>query len=140
MKPITEEQRQALIEHAKSILGLMRSYATNEGYSAKSIQVIEIALASLTADTSKLAELAAKVRNVREDASEFDGDRRGMWEHQEEQEQLLLEEAVKYTAPPVPVIKFPDLLDIPDGYDLQSCMAGAAWYQQEIKRLNGLGE
>lgn len=72
------------------------------------LQVRKIALAALTADTSKLAELAAKVRKVREDAADFDGDRRGMWEHQEEQEQLLLEEAVKYTAPPAPVLRVPD--------------------------------
>ncbi|ARU94599.1 hypothetical protein [Tatumella citrea] len=130
------------------------------------LQRQEIALASLTADTSKLAELAAKVRNVREDASEFDGDRRGMWEHQEEQERLLLEEAVKYTAPPVPVIKLPG--DLQDAFEegnripTQTSRCGNSycshsfsnWDGQKfmnefdgfvkginfIKRLNGLGE
>lgn len=107
---MTEEQRQALI-------GRLQIYIRTEETAIKAglatendlfnLDVRKIALAALTADTSKLAELAAKVRKVREDAADFDGDRRGMWEHQEEQEQLLLEEAVKYTAPPAPVLCSP---------------------------------
>lgn len=41
-----------------------------------------------------------------------------MWDHLEEQEQLLLEDAVKYTAPPVPALKpiqLPDLRQIVSG-------------------------
>lgn len=98
---MTEEQRQELIEVARKEIKVW-----DDGGHYK--ELLQIALAALTADTSKLAELAAKVRKVREDAADFDGDRRGMWEYQEEQEQLLLEEAVKYTAPPVPVLQVPD--------------------------------
>lgn len=95
---MTEAQRQELAEVARNEIKVW-----DDGGHYK--ELLQIALAALTADTSKLAELAAKVRKVREDAADFDGDRRGMWEYQEEQEQLLLEEAVKYTAPPAPVLK-----------------------------------
>lgn len=99
---MTEEQRQELIDFMQG----SRTYRYEE-WSRLSKLRDQITLAALTADTSKLAELAAKVRKVREDVADFDGDRRGMWEYQEEQEQLLLEEAVKYTAPSAPVLCSP---------------------------------
>lgn len=105
---MTEGQRSVLIGRLQIYIRTAET-AIKAGLATENdlfnLDVRKIALAALTADTSKLAELAAKVRKAREDAADFDGDRRGMWEYQEEQEQLLLEEAVKYTAPPAPVLK-----------------------------------
>ena len=134
MKPMTEDRRQELLYTAKELLNRRNIYGSDI-HDVKAIA--EITLAALTADTSKLTELAAKVRKVREDASEFDGDRRGMWEYQEEQERLLLEEAVKYTTPPVPVIKLPEKYSDHEGFftDTEQGYNDAI---DEIKRLNGL--
>lgn len=148
---MTEEQRQELIKRFTleiSRLNNKRDAAQSEdryfsGGDLWALQAFEIALAALTADTSKLAELAAKVRKVREDAADFDGDRRGMWEYQEEQEQLLLEEAVKYTAPPAPVLRLPgevsceglDPQEADEARNLGQCEGWNACLA-EVKRLN----
>lgn len=104
---MTEAQVMWMIAHCARVM----SESSPEDFEYLTAQ---IALAALTADTSKLAELAAKVRKVREDAADFDGDRRGMWEYQEEQEQLLLEEAVKYTAPATQLLR---PVELPEPYD-----------------------
>ncbi|MDI6637076.1 hypothetical protein [Pantoea dispersa] len=127
---MAEEQRQELIELCEAVISSLSQYGE---HTSLECNVYRIALAALTADTSKLAELAAKVRKVRENAADFDGDRRGMWEHQEEQEQLLLEEAVKYTAPAAPVLRLPDEADTSN-----LPFAAMAWNAclAEVKRLN----
>ncbi len=147
---LTNERQQGLIEWAEGYIEAAERAVENNpmDISAKAyLELLQVAHASLTADTSKLTELAAKVRKVREDASEFDGDRRGMWEHQEEQEQLLLEEAVKYTTPPVPVINIPDddcvADEISQHYEVLSYSERrhiTRMVLNEIKHLNGLGE
>ncbi len=107
---MTEAQRQQKVHWLEEGIACRDEY----GFSGNVLKSMQIALAALTADTSKLAELAAKVRKVREDAADFDGDRRGMWEYQEEQEQLLLEEAVKYTAPATQLLR---PVELPEPYD-----------------------
>ncbi|MDE1188539.1 MAG: hypothetical protein PW844_19010 [Pantoea sp.] len=106
MMPIIESQaqRDALIERIDYWFRLL-NLAPVSMADSQDILIMKVARAALESDTSKLAELAERVRKVREDAKDFDGDRRGMWEYQEEQEALLLEEAVKYTTPPVPSFK-----------------------------------
>lgn len=131
MMTLINERRKALIERLKKIASWAETYGPDHNVmlpASEAKEIAEIALESLTTEASvwikpgslgfpRLAGIDAVTIPY---VPEFP--------------------VPLYTAPPVSVIKFPDLLDIPDGYDLQSCMAGAAWYQQEIKRLNGLGE
>ena len=128
MKPITEEQCQALIEHCKGEVAHLTKCI--EAYPESPVvnmdlALREIALASLTADPV--------VTLYSDDRDEY-------------QYTFELETSVPdgihllYTAPSVPVIKFPEMKDyaephtqyregLVDGYN--RCIA-------EIKRLNGL--
>lgn len=129
MKPITEQRRQELIEYIKAALAAH----VQRGGDSDEEDVFKIALASLTA-----VPFAWIHPNMLDD---MDGGRISGRVWNSPVDEMSGEERLPvYTAPPVPVIKFPNPQDIPDGYDLPSCMATAEWYQQEIKRLNGLGE
>ena len=128
MKSITEEQRQELIEF---ILAAQESMGGNEPVNPNKFDiekmtpgVFEIALASLTAEP--VGFLVGEGKHIYYPETARQAAAQG----------ILV--SPLYTAPPVTVIKFPNPQDIPDGYDLPSCMATAEWYQQEIKRLNGL--
>lgn len=128
MKPITEEQRKELIKFLGAVFESMNGNEPvnhNEfDIEGMTKMVLEIALESLAAEPAAeircMEDQNLVVENV---ADGFTLGRHGV-----------------YTAPPVPVIKFPNPHDIPDGYDLDSCMATVQWYQNEVKRLNGLGE
>lgn len=125
VKPITEEQRQELIEF---ILAAQESMGGNEPVNPNKFDiekmtpgVFEIALASLTAE----AKYARPFGTDGETLIQCDA------EH---------EEAIPlYTAPPVTVIKLPDWSQVsPDGLlDINADLA-RYHYGEEIKRLNGL--
>lgn len=178
MKPITEQERQDLITVAKKRIKHYQAMKQSQDNATVrprggvdfdyqvSIDLMKVALASLTSEQHLLALLAEKVRRIRSDIDDFDGDKRGMWECLEEYEEKLLEEAAKYTAPPVPVIKFPSSLQdafeegnkIPtqtsrcgngycshsfsnwDGRKFMDEFEGFIKGIKHIKRLNGLGE
>ena len=123
MKPITEEQRQELIERGNDLLGML-------GPVAIAREFLEIALASLT------AEPVAEIRCM-------------------EDQNLVVENVVDgftlgrhgvYTAPPVPVIKFPNvnlrisgLLIMEEWPTREWCfMEGARWMVGKINELNKL--
>lgn len=146
MKPITEQRRQEIIEHAKEMLELMKSYSSNNGYSARSIQVIEIALASLTAVPvmagKELYDAITDIQNrVMSLCGRYASLRRQTGIGEENMSPI-------YTAPPVPVIKFPEINLRIAGYRHApsaptkewAFMDGAKWMASETKRLNGLGE
>lgn len=129
MKSITEEQRQALIERFRNIK------ITGKANRLEISEIAEIALASLTVDESKLSLLANNLLSAIAENVEFGG----LWEEIENAERKLIEEAIKHTAPPVPVIKLPDEI-LPMGQDSEydsgheegwnDCLA-------EVNRLNG---
>jgi len=118
MKPITEERQQELIEYIKSVL----SAHIQRGGDSDEEDVFKIALASLTAEPV-VWEIAGCIFSTEAEALKpgFRGTPEPLYEY-----------------PPIPVINFPNPHDIPDGYDLDSCMATVQWYQSEVKRLNGL--
>lgn len=125
MKPITEQERQSLIEYG--------TLFNTTGTKGKMNRLVAIALASLTAVPVAVTDIS-EINDLKNEgwignflAPEFQG--------VDSEDRVYL-----YTAPPVPVIKLPNPQDIPDGYHLQSCMATVQWYQQELERLNGLGE
>ena len=127
MKPITEEQRQALIERLTKIASWAETYGPDHNVMLPASEAKEMAeayIASLTAEPIGYC--------TRYDVEALQrGDAAGV-SHAPNCHHPV------YTAPPVPVIKFPNPHDIPDGYDLDSCMATVQWYQSEVKRLNVL--
>lgn len=140
MKPMTEQERQELIKHTKEMLELMKSYSSNNGYSTRSIQVIEIALASLTAESVRQF-----IYNNPYEEGYIE------WvDCNEEYFNGVPDDCrrIVYTAPPVPVIKFPDheirelvneLTETAKKYAGAQCIRDAL-SRVVTKRLNGLGE
>ena len=50
MKPITEQERQALIAHGNELKGRIEQYGYGREFESKTLRLVEIALTSLTAD------------------------------------------------------------------------------------------
>ena len=139
MKPITEQERQSLIDHGNELKGRIEQYGYGREFESKTLQLVEIALTSLTAEPFVYVN-AVTVRNgvvaslVANGVGLYDGN-------------LPVE---LYSAPPVPVIKFPSEIDnwlnsatkamgaIGFCGNSQSFTVGANWMLSEVKRLNGI--
>ena len=135
MKPITEQERQEIIEHARSMIDFYRSNLSIENVDDDAreqweydLSIAEIALASLTAEPFVYVN-AVTVRNgvvaslVANGVGLYDGN-------------LPVE---LYSTPTVPVIKFPEhrIVDVLQGGGAVMSIG----YNQaidEIKRLNGI--
>lgn len=133
MKPITEEQRQALITEIRTFLDgntFIRETVEKQAY--------EIALASLTAEVA-----FGVIKSVNPDSGNINihyqpgGINNIDPDYVAEMEMVEVDRL--YAAPPVPVIKLPDefddwsekYTDYEHGWN--TCL-------DEVKRLNGLGE
>lgn len=130
MIALTKEKREELKVTCEQIISgwiQVSGYGMNE----RIIDIAEIALASLTSGPIYQEKRFFESRG--ELIEYWDDINKSTYIHESQRRAL-------YTAPPVPEIKFPDLLDIPDGLDLTSAMAAIYWYEMETKRLNGLGE
>ncbi len=114
MKPITEEQRQTLINRIRNIK------ITGKANRFEISEIAEIALASLTAEPMYW-EIAGCIFSTEAEALKpgFRGTPEPLYEH-----------------PPVTVIKFPEYQKL-----LTHQAAKSRWNQciDEIKRINGLG-
>jgi len=139
MIALTQEKREELVSRLKIYIrttetAVKARLATEEDLF--NLEVRKIALASLKSET-----IGWGLRRT-------DGDKGyGNWLTSLPRKQGYLdcqphayENVPLFAAPPVPYIKRPDLLDIPDGLDLSSAMAAINWYEMETKRLNGWEE
>lgn len=137
MKPITEQRQQELISHGNELKERIEHFGHKSDFESKTLQLVEIALASLTAVPTHYIfnHPNGKLFNSLVDES---------CKHHKDVHQ-------GHTAPPVPVIKLPDDIDWNDAFkllDIRVCgedrirafMMGANWRLAETKRLNGLGE
>ncbi|MBS0895601.1 hypothetical protein JK211_16540 [Tatumella sp. JGM130] len=130
---ITEQRRQELISHGNELKERIEDFGHKSDFELMTLQLVEIALASLTAEpTYSRYRLTPKGSNPEtEPSSWFPGDGKAFGKSHDVEVNYL------FTAPPVPVIKFPEyqkLLDHP--------VVKSRWNQciDEVKRLNGLGE
>lgn len=133
MIALTKEKREELTKFAKATLNSFNGIEPenpnqyDDCLSEYTQKCMEIALASLTEVPKVFAWEVPKFRGSSNRVTE-------LCQSNSEGAYPL------FTSPPVPEIKRPDLLDIPDGLDLESAMAAINWYETETKRLNGLGE
>lgn len=118
MKPITEEQRQALINRIRNIK------ITGKANRFEISEIAEIALASLTAEPVAKTDVSGCV-----------------WMNDGESSRKPPVSTPLYTAPPVPVIKFPDWCQkVPGGnLDINADLV-RYHFMEEIKLLNWQGE
>ena len=149
MKPINEQRRQELIALANVEL-------TEWDLNSDHYSLIEIALDSLNAMQHKWSNgcddsVPRALRYLAENDRPGGGNSSFNTEHLY-QLAIEIEQSMSrtlYTAPPVPVIKFPDDIDWNDAFkllDIRVCgedrirafMMGANWRMEEIKRLNGI--
>lgn len=147
MKPMTEEQRQALIEFIGAAFDSMKGNkpVNQSRFDIEKLtqDVFEIALASLIAEPKAYAvsnnfwNTPDSVKNLNDMHCDlfFPG---AVYRGQEFNPENYDHCVSLYTAPPVPVIKLPDVKELPcwvnDDDDF------LRWYESETKRLNGLGE
>ena len=149
MKPITEQRRQELIADCQKEIGNLMLWLEcgplrDRSKTESELLRQQIALASLNAvpvavtDISEIDDLKNEGWIGNFLAPEFQG--------VDSEDRVYL-----YTAPPVPVIKFPDDIDWNDAFkllDIRVCgedrirafMMGANWRLAEIKHLNGSEE
>lgn len=142
MKPITEEQRQALIAHGVQLKEQISENNYLKEFGERTVSLIEIALASLTADVF-MHGISDPDGNPYFSECCVDDDGSGVSD-----EVCALNDGETdciggyrvtplYTAPPVPVIKLPDEKDV---HPLYECAYQQGWNKclAEIKRLNGI--
>ena len=141
MKPITEQRRQELISHGNELKERIEHFGHKSDFESKTLQLVEIALASLN------SEPFAWIHPYMLDSMDGGRDWGRIWnspvDEVSEEKRLPV-----YTAPPVPVIKFPEINLRIAGYRHATSaptkewafMDGAKWMASETKRLNGLGE
>jgi len=139
MIALTQEKREELIacadEIKKMATGTHGYKVGNDAFGSNALMLMDVAIASITAQPFGYIEEDAVKDRERLFSAQVFADEEDLPSYEFSELSYPL-----YLAPPVPEIKFPDLLDIPDGLDLSSAMAALHWYEHEIKRLNGLGE
>ena len=134
MKPITEQERQGLIGHSNELKERIEHFGHKSDFESKTLQLVEIALASLTA-----APEVSEIESVHpENGNTIIHLRRGGLKNispEDIAEYEMIETEKFYAAPPVPVIKLPEYQKILDHPAVKS-----RWNQciDEVKRLNGL--